>query len=623
MSSPGPLQPLTAAQARELQTVVRLLQAGHASDALAIGRRLAAQATRAPDAYQLLGMCHAEAGNIEDAEQAFQHALTLAPEHPLVLVNYATMLRKAGRVDAALAALRRAVAAAPDVAKGWSELGGTAFAAGLHREALLALQRAVALQPGSVPDWLVLGNAARAAGDVVAAEAALRRVLALAPGHGQASMQLGNVLRLAGRADEAAACYELIKASGDQSPEVADALVGALLDDGRLDHAMQLARQVAADHPDFVPGLVTLTNLLWEHGPAQAPDSDPFALMRSALRRQPDNHALRTAFAQLLLAARLPDEALGELRILRREADEPTLALMQANALEMLGNTQQAGVLYAQLHLDWGSAMPAFLNAYARHLLKAGKWDAAARIARDATQVDPGNQEAWAYLGTAWRLLGDPREHWLCDYERLVAMVDVEPPAGFTDPSTFLEALGATLDGLHKARREPIQQSLRGGSQTPGRLFGRRDPVIAAAQASLLQAVEQWIATLPVDDLHPFLMRKTRRVRMGGSWSVKLWSSGNHVNHIHPEGWMSSAFYVALPPSVGAASATASEAGHIQFGQPPLELALGLSPRRVIRPEPGKLALFPSYMWHGTVPFEDPQPRVTVAFDMTPLGEEQ
>ncbi|MEJ7807119.1 MAG: putative 2OG-Fe(II) oxygenase, partial [Telluria sp.] len=183
-------------------------------------------------------------------------------------------------------------------------------------------------------------------------------------------------------------------------------------------------------------------------------------------------------------------------------------------------------------------------------------------------------------------------------------------------------ALKSTLDRRHKARREPIQQSLRGGSQTPGRLFGRQDPVLAAARAALLQGVERWLATLPTDATHPFLMRKARSVRIGGSWSVKLWSSGNHVNHIHPEGWLSSAFYVALPPSVGSSSG-ADQAGYIQFGQPPTELHLDLPPRRVIRPDPGKLALFPSYMWHGTVPFEDKQPRITVAFDMTPLANER
>lgn len=80
---------------------------------------------------------------------------------------------------------------------------------------------------------------------------------------------------------------------------------------------------------------------------------------------------------------------------------------------------------------------------------------------------------------------------------------------------------------------------------------------------------------------------------------------------------MSSAFYVSLPPAVSGAGDD-DRSGWIQFGQPPAELELGLPPRRVLRPEIGSVALFPSYMWHGTVPFEDESPRVTIAFDMTP-----
>ena len=31
-----------------------------------------------------------------------------------------------------------------------------------------------------------------------------------------------------------------------------------------------------------------------------------------------------------------------------------------------------------------------------------------------------------------------------------------------------------------------------------------------------------------------------------------------------------------------------------------------------------RLALFPSYMWHGTVPFTGAKPRLTFAFDLVP-----
>ena len=78
---------------------------------------------------------------------------------------------------------------------------------------------------------------------------------------------------------------------------------------------------------------------------------------------------------------------------------------------------------------------------------------------------------------------------------------------------------------------------------------------------------------------------------------------------------MSSALYIALPDEVKAAN---DEAGYIQFGVPTLEIPLDLEPRRVVRPEVGSLVLFPSYMWHGTVPFQSEQPRITVAFDIIP-----
>jgi hypothetical protein len=56
-------------------------------------------------------------------------------------------------------------------------------------------------------------------------------------------------------------------------------------------------------------------------------------------------------------------------------------------------------------------------------------------------------------------------------------------------------------------------------------------------------------------------------------------------------------------------------AGHIAFGIPPAELGLALEPYRTLAPAPGRLAVFPSTMWHGTVPFDDGE-RLVIAFDI-------
>jgi hypothetical protein len=56
----------------------------------------------------------------------------------------------------------------------------------------------------------------------------------------------------------------------------------------------------------------------------------------------------------------------------------------------------------------------------------------------------------------------------------------------------------------------------------------------------------------------------------------------------------------------------------LAFGIPDSALGLELSPRRIEPPQVGRLLIFPSYFWHGTIPFESEQQRLTVAFDALP-----
>jgi hypothetical protein len=115
------------------------------------------------------------------------------------------------------------------------------------------------------------------------------------------------------------------------------------------------------------------------------------------------------------------------------------------------------------------------------------------------------------------------------------------------------------------------------------------------------------------DPQHPLGARRSGDYRVKGCWSVKLRAGGHHVNHLHPEGWLSSADYVALPPGLGEGDA---RAGWIKFGEPRLPLpACGIE--RMVEPKVGRLVLFPSYMWHGTVPFAAGE-RLTIAFDVVP-----
>lgn len=605
-------RPLTAAQASRFKTALGLLQMGKSGQAVAIAEALAGEAPLAADAQQLLAMTLADAGDSAGAETAFRRALGLAPDSPVVALNFAAWLRKAGRLpDAA-----RVLATAPESAQTKIQQGMIALQMRNHALARASFERATRLQPDAVA-WHGLGSALRALDDLESAEAAFRKAIEHSPGYAPAWGNLGAVLRLLGRIDESLSCLRRAEDLGHAGPELKDAINGVLADRGLPAEALAGARMLVNTHPDFAQGHDTLAHLLWEHGPMLAPGEDPLDGFRAAALAQPGNRDLQLKFLGMLLSVRKAEEALRWLQPLCCQwPGDPILDWFAAKALDALGQCAEAEPLYASAYRALGNRLD-FLNAYTRHSFKSGRFDRARAIAERATKLDPANQEAWSHLGTAWRLAGDSREHWLFGYERLVGYVQVAPPPGFADLPAFLADLGRTLEAMHLAGREPVNQSVRNGSQTTGRLFGRNDDTIRAAESALRAAAEAWLATLPDEPGHPFLSRKRRGVRFAGSWSVCLKSSGRHSNHIHSEGWMSSAFYVSLPAAVRDGPEHA-HAGWIQFGQPLEELGLDLSPRRTIRPLPGYLALFPSYMWHGTVPFTDAKPRVTIASDMQP-----
>jgi tetratricopeptide (TPR) repeat protein len=607
---------LSPADANRLSEAFGLLQRGLATEASTIASELAARLPGSGEAQHMLALCRKATGDLAGAVTAFQAALRQAPDDSNLLGNFANLLCQLGRFAEAIPLYRRALEIAPGHAQTWMNLGLALRNADDASGACTALEQSIQLRPASSPAWQALGAARRAAADLDGAETALRRAVALDPGNGPAWTGLGVVRRLLGDPVDALECYVRARQTGFAGPELDDAEASACLDAGQPARALQTARRLIVTAPGYVPGHAFLAHLLWEHGAALAPDEHPLSGFRAAVEAQPANRPLRLAFINFLLEAKAADEALVQIRALRAAGDEPALVAMEANALEMLDQPEAAAKLFAYaypaLRRDAG-----FLNLFTRHLLRSRKPEAAAARALEALEVEPDNQLALALLGVAWRMLGDPREDWLCGYERLVSEVAVEPPAGFADESAFLDALESTLTGLHSARREPVNQSLRGGSQTSGMLFGRREPAIAALRGAIAAAVSRHVATLPEDPAHPFLRRKAAGIRFAGSWSVRLWSSGRHVNHFHQEGWISSAYYVSLPPSVARAAA-GDHAGCIQFGEPPAELELELEPRRVIRPRAGALVLFPSYLWHGTVPFHDNAPRMTVAFDVQP-----
>jgi hypothetical protein len=231
----------------------------------------------------------------------------------------------------------------------------------------------------------------------------------------------------------------------------------------------------------------------------------------------------------------------------------------------------------------------------------------------------PDDQYLIALQTTAWRLLGDERYAQQCDYKNLVVPQQLDPPPRWPDVASFVADLRISLNRLHDPQGHPLLfQSLRRGTETTQDLVRSADPVIQALFSSFAAPIHQYLEHLGRGS-DPLRRRNHGGWRFNGSWSVRLHTAGHHTNHVHPRGWISSACYVELPDIM---TDSQSQDGVLTFGEPSIRTTPALPAEYSVRPRVGMLVLFPSYFWHGTVPFSSNQPRLTVAFDAVPDREE-
>ena len=107
---------------------------------------------------------------------------------------------------------------------------------------------------------------------------------------------------------------------------------------------------------------------------------------------------------------------------------------------------------------------------------------------------------------------------------------------------------------------------------------------------------------------------RTRHLGYLRHGTVLLRNKGIHKNHHHSHGWLSSTFYLAVPDVVSAGG----KEGWIKFGEPGFRARKSLDPEYWMQLEQGALAIFPSYLWHGTEALQSDVERMTVGFDVLP-----
>jgi tetratricopeptide (TPR) repeat protein len=503
--------------------------------------------------------------------------------------------------------LRVALAANPGAVAPAVMLAEQLLAAGRAEDALAITAAAAQQRAADLRLWTVRGLAFKTIDRFDEAIEAYATGTSVAPKSGVAEHNLAGALGDTQRFAESEAATRRAFAKGLDAPETWLVHGRALLGQARFDAAAAAYCEALRRRPVYAEAHGDLAQLLWMQNEDAAAAS---AGLRDAIAANPELLLLRLQLARFLEYAGDVPAALATLQPAMSVPGDPGLNIA---ASQLLVHSDPAAALEhaARAYAAWPGDSLAGV-AFCAANLAVGRADVAAVVAQNLHARSPLDQHAIGLQATAWRILGDPRYRELHDYARVVKSWRIDTPPGWRDLNAYLADLRKSLERLHPLPGHPVGQSLRRGSQTLQGLDKVDDPVISAFFRAIDGPIQRHIAALGTGT-DPLRVRANGSYRFNGVWSVRLRSSGYHTNHLHPKGWISSACYIALPGAV-----ERGNEGWIKFGEPGIPTAPRLAAEYMVKPEPGLLVLFPSYMWHGTVPFSGDEHRLTAAFDLLP-----
>ncbi|MEM7068140.1 MAG: tetratricopeptide repeat protein [Pseudomonadota bacterium] len=474
------------------------------------------------------------------------------------------------------------------------------FQAGKHKAAE-AKSRKLIRRFGDVPVlYDILSNAQIAQSDFKGAVKTLEALTALEPHHGDGHYNLGLVYMNLGRAEEAIVCFERVIKQKGENPDVYNNLGAAFFELEKFENAISAYEKAVALKPDFVPALRNLGAALRDIRrleesekylskipylmPRYAPghvslgvtykhmgeEAKAQKCFETALKLEPDNREANYELGNILANSKQYERAADAYRTV--DTGEA-----RVKVLEML---HQSGDHKEQLLNELDS-----LNGAEPINLRAAAFSAFVSNQYETNDSHPFAPDPLDFVS-------------ICNIDEYLS---VEP--------TFLDEL------MVEAAKEAAvweKRTTRGGFQTHGNLF-ELGGIFNRLEDVLREQIGQYRSERS-DSNAGIIKGFPDQFELNG-WHVKLVKAGYQKPHIHTRGWISGVLYLKIPKAIK------GNEGSIAFSLHGYDYRKEHDNMPLIEhsPKAGELVLFPSSLFHHTIPFESDEDRQCIAFDMLPV----
>ena len=523
-----------------------------------------------PDLAQVhsnLGDVYKQAGNLKASIKSCKRAITLKPDLAEAHYNLGNAQLETGELDTAIESYGRAIQLKPDYAESHNNLGFAQRKTDNFAAAIESFQHALQLKPDYAEAHNNLGTELQRKGDLGGAIEAYENAIQLKPDYVGALNNLGNVYTEIEDVDAAIETYQRAIQLKPDYAEIYSNLGKAFLENKELDGATKSCQQAIELKPDLAEAYNILGNVHKQKDNLEAAVEN----YRRAVQLNPDFADAHYNLGNAFLTLGQFDKALSNYE----KAGTPNSFAQCLICLYALG-------LYEEFDLRVSENEDIYKTDIT----------VAAICAFYSNQTNRKNLHKFCTMPLEFLSFGQINQH-------------------IDNSNDFINRLDEELK-LVPSSWEPYGKATHLGLQTKGNLFQTKTRCISKLEEIVKEEITSYYSNFKSDScLFIDLWPKETSLR---SWSVRLQRHGYQSPHIHPGAWLSGVVYLKLVKSEN------PDEGAIEFRLhgdtfPVLSKEY---PKFLYRPKRGDIVLFPSSLFHRTIPIKNDGERLIVSFDLVP-----
>ena len=517
-------------------------------------------------AYYNQGNTYSELGDYQKALDCYDKAIKINPNYSVTHNNLGNIFQKLGDLQKAKDCFEKAIEINPNYVDAHNNLGVISKELGEDQKAKDCFEKAIEIDSNFAHAHNNLGNVFKDSGNPQKAISCYEKAIEIDSNFAHAHNNLGNVFQKLGNPQKAISCFE--KAI-EINPNYVDAhnnlgvISKELGEDQKAKSCYEKAIEIDSN---FAHAHNNLGNVFKDSGNPQK----AISCYEKAIEIDPKHIDAHYNLGIALIMTRQYKNATEHFKLINYKNSKSFL-------LQCLYKIEDKSIFFKELDylIKQGESNPLIGSLISR-----------SEIRYKIKKLNP--------------FCGDPLKY--------ILITNLTEEYNFKN--IFVEPIKSALkEDMFSTKSQGL---LKNGYQTAGNIFAKKNDFFDKIKDIIHLQIKKYQDLFK--ESNEGLIKNWPKSYDIYAWLVNMKTGGKLAPHIHEFGWLSGSIYINVPPKLEADSGNLVVCINDQVS----ESENKINPKKTIDVVTGSLCLFPSSLYHYTIPFESKEERIVLAFDAKP-----